>query len=77
MNIPMNHPLAMIMQGMQRGGNPLQLMQQMGNNPIVSQGMRMVQGKSPQQLQQMAENMARERGIDLNQLINSLPIPRK
>ena len=77
MNLPMNHPLAMLMQGIQRGGSPIQLMQQMGNNPIVSQGMRMVQGKSPQQLQQMAENMARERGIDLNQLINSLPIPRK
>lgn len=77
MNLPMNHPLAMLMQGVQRGGNPLQLMQQMGNNPIVSQGMRMVQGKSTQQLQQMAENMARERGIDLNQLITSLPIPRK
>lgn len=77
MNIPMNHPLAMLLQGMQRGGNPLQMMQQMGNNPVVSQGMRMIQGKSPQQLQQMAENMARERGIDLQQLINSLPIPRK
>ncbi len=77
MNLPMNHPLAMMLQGMQRGGNPMQMLQQFGGNPIVTQCMQMTQGKSPEQLQQMAANMAKERGINLNDLINSLPIPRK
>lgn len=51
------------------GGNPLALMSQMaGNNPQMAQAMQMLQGKSPQQIQSMVQNMANERGIDLNQL---------
>ena len=55
------------------GGNPTQLMSQMaGANPQMAQAMQMIQGKSPEQLQQMAMNMARENNIDLGQLAQQL-----
>lgn len=65
--IPMGNPL-MAMIGMARnGGNPMQLVQQMAaQNPQMRQFMGMVQGKSPQQLQQLAENVARERGTTID-----------
>lgn len=51
------------------GGNPLALMAQMANsNPQMAQAMQMVDGKSPQQIKQMVQNMANEQGIDLKQL---------
>ena len=51
------------------GGNPLVLMAQMANsNPQMAQAMQMVDGKSPQQIKQMVQNMANEQGIDLKQL---------
>lgn len=51
------------------GGNPLALMAQMANtNPEMAQAMQMVDGKSPQQIKQMVQNMANEQGIDLKQL---------
>lgn len=55
------------------GGNPMQLMSQMAaNNPQMAQAMQMIQGKSPEQLQQMAMNMARDNNIDLGQLAQQL-----
>ena len=57
------------------GGNPMQLMQQMArSNPQVNQVMQMMNGKSPDQLRQMASNMAKERGMDLNQVAKQLGI---
>lgn len=68
--IPMNNPLFQLMNVMQSGGNPTALLQQMaGQNPQVRQAMQMMRGKSPAELQQMAQNMAKERNIDLNQLL--------
>lgn len=72
--IPMNNPMMMLMQAA-RSGNPLGMLQQLaGQNPQVAQAMRMMQGKSPQQLQQMAQNMANERGISLNDVARQLGI---
>lgn len=72
---PMNNPVLALVQAMQRGGNPVALIQQMAQqNPQAAQAVRMMQGKSPQQLQQMAQNMARERGVDLNQMLRDLGI---
>lgn len=52
---------------MQRGANPQQIFEQLAQqDPRVGQAMQMIQGKSPQELRQMAENLAKERGIDLN-----------
>ena len=67
--------LAAMMQIMRSGGNPMYLLQQMAaQDPTVSQAMRMIQGKSPQQLRSMAENMAKERGVSLESMANQMGI---
>lgn len=72
---PMNNPVLSLVQAMQRGGNPMVMMQQMAyQSPQVAQAVQMMRGKTPQQLQTMAQNMAQERGIDLNQMIRQLGI---
>lgn len=72
---PMNNPVMALVQAMQHGRKPMDLMQAMAQqNPQVAQALQMVQGKSPQQLQQMAQNMARERGVDLNQMLRQMGI---
>lgn len=72
---PMNNPIMMLVQAMNSGRNPMQMIQQMaGQNPQIAQAMQLMQGKSSQQLQMMAQNMARERGIDINQMIRELGI---
>lgn len=76
MNNPMaGNLLATMMQIMRSGGNPMYLLQQMAaQDPQVSQAMRMIQGKSPQQLRSMAENMAKERGVSLEGMANQMGI---
>jgi hypothetical protein len=64
----MNNQMMQIMNLMRNGGNPMTLLNQMtGNNPMVSSLMQSMQGKSPEALRQMAMNIAKERGVDLNQ----------
>lgn len=54
---------------LQNAQNPMMMIQQMfGNNPQYRQVMQAIQGKSPQQLEQYARNLAKNQGIDLNQL---------
>ncbi len=66
--------------------NPMNLMQMMGGisnpkqmvmnlikqNPQMQQIMPMIQGKNPQQIEQMARNMCKERGIDAEQFANQI-----
>lgn len=71
--MPMN-PLQVI-QALQQGANPNQLMMQLAqNNPAVRQAMQMVNGKTPDQIRDMAQQIARQRGIDLSQLTRQLGI---
>ncbi len=75
----MNNPMLSIINIARNGGNPMVALQQMASqNPEVRQAMQMIQGKSPAELQQMAQNIARERGIDLNEYIRQmgLNLPR-
>lgn len=44
------------------------LMQSFGNNPNFNRAMQMIQGKSPEQLQQTVMNLARNQGISMQQL---------
>lgn len=75
--IPNSNPLAMLIQAAQRGGNPKVMMRQMAmQDPKIAQALKLIDGKSPQQLQATAINMAKERGIDLNQLVQSLGLMR-
>lgn len=68
--IPMqNNPLFAIVQAARGGGNPMQLLQQMaGRTPQGTQFMQMIQGKNGQQMRSIAENMAKERGVSLEQI---------
>lgn len=60
-----NNPMMMFMNGIQSGGNPMQLLQQMADqNPQIFQFM--------QQLRQMAENMAKERGTSIEQIAEQI-----
>lgn len=64
----MNNPMMQVLQLMRNGGNPMTMLNQMtGSNPMVGQLMQSMQGKSPDALRQMAMNIAKERGIDLEQ----------
>ena len=70
---PMNNPVIALVNAAKNGGNPMQMMQQMaGNDPRMRQFMQMVNGKNPQQLRKMAENMARERGTNVEAVIKQL-----
>lgn len=60
------------MMGMLSGkSNPQQMMgqmmtQQFQNNPLFQRAQQMAQGKSPQELEQVAKNLCQQRGIDLD-----------
>lgn len=74
-NMTMNNPLMAVINAMRKGGNPMTLIQQMAmQNPQMKQFMQMVQGKSTEQLRQMAENMAKERGVSINDVARQLGI---
>lgn len=67
------NPMMMALQMAQKGANPMNMLQSMmGQNPQMAQAMRMIQGRSPQELRKVAENMARERGTNLEQLAQSM-----
>lgn len=71
----MNNPIAALISAAQSGGNPAALMRQMAmSDPRMAQAVNMMQGKSPQQLRQMAENMARERGTTVQDVARGLGI---
>lgn len=73
MNSPFNNPLLQLVQMVRGGGNPMRLLQQIAvNDPRMAQAMKMVQGKNTQQLQQMAQNMAKERGTSVEEVIQNL-----
>lgn len=70
-----SNPMMQVMNLMRNGGNPMTLLNQMtGNNPMVSSLMQSMQGKSPEALRQMAMNIAKERGVDLNQFAQQFGI---
>ena len=67
----MQNPIQLIqmLNQIKSSGNPLAAMQSMfGNNPAYGRAIEMAKGKSPQEIEQMIKNMAKERGIDENQL---------
>ena len=60
---------------MRQGGNPVAMLQQMAaNNPQAAQAMQIIQGKSPEQLRQIAANMAKERGMTIEQVMQQLGV---
>lgn len=59
------------------GGNPMSLVQQFlggQNNPKAAQARRMIQGKSPAELEQTARNLAREAWTTPEEVLSGLGI---
>lgn len=68
------NPMQM-MQMMRSGGNPMQILQQMASqNPKAVQALNLMHGKNSKQIRTTVENMAKERGIDLRKMAQSLGI---
>ncbi len=45
----------------------MQMQQQAMQNPMMAQALQMVQGKTPQQIQELAQNLYQSTGRDYNQ----------
>ena len=53
--------------------NPMAMMQQMfGGNPVLANAQRIAQGKSEKQLEMIVRNMAQERNIDIDAVLQQL-----
>lgn len=60
-------------------GNPMMTLNQLSKqNPMVGQVLRMANGKTPEEMKGIVQRMAQERGIDLNEMAQSmgLKLPR-
>lgn len=69
----MNSIYEQIQDAVRRGMNPNQIAMRLAQrNPAVQQAMRFMNGKSPQQIQREAQQMAAQRGVDLNQLAQKM-----
>lgn len=74
----MNNPLAMMFQMMRGSRNPQQILNQMmgnsqlANNPMAKNAMNMLQNGDVQGLQNMAENLAKERGTTVDDVKNNI-----
>lgn len=75
MNDLFNNPLTFMMNAMRRGGNPQALLQQMAqHDPRAQQVLQILGNKPSRQQREIVQTMARERGVDLDNLARSLGI---
>lgn len=62
------NPLQML-SALQKAQNPMAFLSQLSNqNPQLKRVMEVVNGKSPQEIEQYVRNVAQTQGIDLKQL---------
>ena len=67
------NPVFAMMNAMRTGQTPMQFIQSMAmQDPRAKQAMQIIQGKSPKQLEQIARNMARENGVDIDTTLRQL-----
>lgn len=65
--------LMQLLQAMQGSNNPMLVLQQaFGNSPMFGNAMSMVQGKNPAQLEQIARNLAKERGVNIDDMLRQI-----
>ena len=65
-----------MIQAAMSGASAMQFLQQMaGQNSMVCQAMSLIQGKNTEQLQQIAENMARQRGTTIEEIARQYGLP--
>ena len=73
---PMNNPTMAMLQMAMSGISPIQYLQQrMGQNPQIAQAMNLIQGKTPEQLHQIADNMAKQRGTTVEEIARKYGLP--
>lgn len=78
MMYPMNNPMMAIMQAAMSGMTPVQFLQQMAaQNPMAAQAMNLIQSKTPEQLRETAENMAKQRGTTIEEIARQYGLPVK
>lgn len=71
----MINPMMQMVGMLRNGKDPRQFLMQMAqNNPQVRQVMQMMQGKSPEELRRMADNIAAERGTTVEDVARQLGI---
>ena len=69
----MSNPIFQLANIARNGGNAIQMLQRLAaQNPQAAQAINLIQGKTPQQLQQIATNMAKERGTTPQEIARSL-----
>ena len=68
----MLNPMQLI-QMIQGGGNPMHMLTQASQqNPVIGQVLRMTNGKTPSEMRNMAYEMARQKGVDINHVAQSM-----
>lgn len=71
----MNNPLLQLANIFRSGGNPQPILNSItSRNPQAGQLIQMLQGKNGDELKQIASNMASERGVTIEQVIQQLGI---
>lgn len=71
-----NNPIMQMVTMMKNGGNPQALVQQMmGQNKEFGNIVNSLNGKDQSQVNDMIAKMAKEKGVDLTQLANSIGMP--
>ena len=72
-NLP--NPATMILQALSNGRPLGDILDAIGKQtPEMERACSIIRGKNAQQLQEIAENMARERGLDIRELAKNLGI---
>jgi hypothetical protein len=56
---------------MMTNNNPLSILSNMQNNPLFSRAQLMAKGKSDAELEQIAKNICKEKGIDYTQAMST------
>ena len=67
-----NNPFFQLANMARNGGNEMQMLRMAAQNPQAARAINMIQGKTPQQLQQIATNMAQEIGTTPQEIARSL-----
>ena len=71
----MSNPMQFIASQLRRGMTPNAILSRMAqHDPRVAQVMQITRGKSNAEMRQYAENLARERGVDLDSFVRSMGI---
>lgn len=71
----MNSPVMKLVNVMRNGGNVMDALQGMaGNNPMAANVFRMINGKNAQQIEQIARNACKERGVSPESIAQQLGV---